>query len=336
MATKRIIWHPRFKFAFDMASEFIEGKHKGINIMILIGPSGVGKTTLRHELMRKYFKDPFSWSTGKLRTIEVMARQDVNSYFNSKSLAATLHHELMKPDLHFLRSTHEDHYFNTHNNYEFNLVDKVGFNINYQKTTETDLWPKVINLAKERDLELICIEHADALAKNHANQTPAENMRQLMSVNESIRTKLFLTTATQGYKLWDSDREIRSRMLIVPLLPYDLIKKNDLESFKHLIRAIESDYEFEPIDLIGTMLAEIAAVTGTTIRDIVSLFDRAKLKASYSKRSKISILDLMDVLPSHRDCVDIHKDIELCRTKVEPCSAENLDHLINKYLKPKK
>ncbi len=125
-------------------------------------------------------------------------------------------------------------------------------------------------------------------------------------------------------------------MLILPLLPYDLKDKDDLDSFTHLIKAIESNYEFEPDDLIGTMLPEIAAVTGTAIRDIFSLFDRAKSKASFSKRSKISKLDLMDVLPSYKDCVAIHTDIELCRASVEPCSAKNLDLLIIKYLKIKK
>lgn len=335
MATNRIIQHAHFKYAFDLASQFVERKFKSINIMIIMGPSGVGKTTLRHELMRKYYRDQSKWSVGKLRVIESMAMQSSNAYYTSRSLAISLHRELMAPDQRFLSTNIEGDQFNNHCKIQMQSLNRIGIDINYNRTTETDIWLRATDLAKEREVEMICIEHADALSKNHANEKPAEHMRQLMSINETIGSRLILTTATNGYKLWERDREIRDRLLIVPLLPYDLRDNEEYISFVKLLKAIQSDYDFEPNNLLGIMTHEIAAVTGTAIRDIVSLFDKAKMIASFAKRTKIQKSDLMAALPSFADCEDIHTDINLFRSKVQPCSARELKLLLDKHVRIK-
>lgn len=332
MATKRIIQHAHFNFAFDLASQFVEGKFKSNNIMILMGPSGVGKTTLRHELLRKYYRDQSKCSEGKLRVIELMATQSSNAYYTSKSLAISIHKELMAPDQRFLRSNTEDELASSYYKFQMQSLNRIGIEINYNRTTETDLWLRTADLAKEREVEMICIEHADALSKNHANEKPAEHMRQLMSINESVGSRLILTAATNGYKLWECDREIRDRLLIVPLLPYDLRDKEEEINFVKLRKAIESDYDFEPDNLPDIMTHAIVAVTGTAIRDIISLFDRAKMIASFSKRTKIQKCDIMASLPSFEDCQYIHSDIKLFRSKVKPCSAKDLKLLIDKHV----
>lgn len=334
MKSKKIILHDHYTRAYILAEDFFKGEIKGKNIMLIIGPSGVGKTTLRHQLLRKWYGNPMDWLSGKLRAIEVMATQAENSYFKSSALAESIHRELFSPDLRFLKPIDASYEFDSYCRRMMELADISGLSVNYRNSTEKSIWPILIKLAKQREVEMISIEHADALSKNHANQQPAEHMRNLMSVNETIGSKLILTSATNGYKLWQGDREICDRMYIVPLYPYDLRVPAENLSFMKLLLAISSNYEFEPADLFKSMYKEIAAATGTTLRDIVALFDMAKLNAAHSKRFKIQKSDLMAVMPSFADCRDIHNDIELFRSKVKPCSARDLKLLIDKHVSP--
>ncbi|HWS39799.1 MAG TPA: AAA family ATPase [Arenimonas sp.] len=332
MDSKKIILHDHYNRAFTLAEDFIKGKIKGKNIMLIIGPTGVGKTTLRHQLLRKWYGNPMDWPSGKLRAVEVMATQTENAYFKSSALAESIHRELFSPDLRFLKPIDAGNEYDSYCKSQMELADIAGLSVKYRNITETRIWPILIKLAKQREVEMISIEHADALSKNHANQQPAEHMRNLMSVNETIGSRLILTSATNGYKLWQGDREVCDRMYIVPLYPYDLGIPAESLSFMKLLLAISSSYEFEPTDLFKSMYQEIAAVTGTTVRDIVSLFDMAKLNAAHSMRTKIRKSDLMTVMPSFADCKDIHFDIELFRSKVKPCSAKDLKLLIDKHV----
>jgi hypothetical protein len=335
MESKKIILHDHYNRAFTLAEDFMKGKIKGKNIMLIIGPTGVGKTTLRHQLLRKYYGNPMNWPSGKLRAIEVMATQTENAYFKSSALAESIHRELFSPDLRFLKPNDADDEYDSYVKSQMELADIAGLSVKYRYITETRIWPILIKLAKQREVEMISIEHADALSKNHANQQPAEHMRNLMSVNETIGSRLILTSATNGYKLWQGDREVCDRMYIVPLYPYDLGVQEESLSFMKLLLAISSNYEFEPTNLFKLMYKKIAAVTGTTIRDIVSLFDMAKLNAAHSKRTKIRKSDLLAVIPSFEDCVNIHLDIETFRSKVKPCSTKQLNLLLNKYMSKK-
>ncbi|HWS41376.1 MAG TPA: AAA family ATPase [Arenimonas sp.] len=332
MASNQIITHAHYNRAFTLAEDFIKGKIRKKNIMLIIGPTGVGKTTLRHQLLRKWYGNPMKWPSGRLRTIEVMATQTENAYFKSSSLAENLHRELFSPDLRFLKPNDAGDEYDYYCKNQMELADIAGFSVNYRATPEKRVWPIVAKLAKQREIEMISIEHADALSKNHANQEPAEHMRNLMSVNENIRSRLILTSATNGYKLWQGERQVCARLYIVPLYPYDLGIPSESHNFKKLLLAISLNYEFEPTRLYMKMYKEIAAVTGTTIRDIVSLFDMAKSIAIHSNRSKIRVSDLMAVMPSFADCKDIHSDIELFRSKVKPCSAKDLKLLIAKHV----
>lgn len=332
MDSKKIILHDHYNRAFTLAEDFIKGKIKGKNIMLIIGPTGVGKTTLRHQLLRKWYGNPMDWASGKLRAVEVMATQTENAYFKSSALAESIHRELFSPDLRFLKPIDAGNEYDSYCKSQMELADIAGLSVKYRNITETRIWPILIKLAKQREVEMISIEHADALSKNHANQQPAEHMRNLMSVNETIGSRLILTSATNGYKLWQGDREVCDRMYIVPLYPYDLGVPAESLSFMKLLLAISSSYEFEPADLFKSMYQEISAVTGTTVRDIVALFDMAKLNAAHSMRTKIRKSDLMTVMPSFADCKDIHFDIELFRSKVKPCSAKDLKLLIAKHV----
>lgn len=328
MQTNRYILHAHYNRAFALANEFIKGNIKGKNIMLIIGPTGVGKTTLRRHLLRQHYGNPMNWPPGKLRCIEVMATQTENSYFKSSALAENIHRELYTPDLRFLKPIDADEDYELFCTKQMNMAANIGLNINYRNTPETRIWPVLTMLAKQREIEVISIEHADALSKNHANQQPAEHMRNIMSVNENIGSMLILTSATQGYKLWEGDREVCDRMFIVPLYPYDLRNNSEAHSFLKLLSAISLDYEFEPEDLFKSMSKEIAAVTGTTIRDIFSLFDMAKSIANISGRCKINKSDLMSVMPSVADCKNTLSDIALFREKVRPCSTSELKILV--------
>ena len=329
MQTNRFILHAHYHRAFALANEFIKGNINGKNIMLIIGPTGVGKTTLRRQLLRAHYGNPLNWEPGKLRCIEVMATQTENSYFKSSALAENIHRELFSPDLRFLKPTDAGEEFDTYCRTQMHMAANTGLNINYRNTPETRVWPIISMLAKQRCIELISIEHADALSKNHANQVPAEHVRNIMSVNEDIGSKLIFTSATNGYKLYERDREVCDRMFIVPLYPYDLQNSDEANSFLKLLFAISLDFEFEPHNLFKSMYREIAAVTGTTIRDVFSLFAMARSVAHISGRAKITKSDLMSVMPSLADCKNTLADIALFREKVRPCSAGELKFLVN-------
>ena len=72
------------------------------HMVFIIGPSGAGKTTLRHSVMQEMFGNPIYWGTGQIPAIETISMLPNNAYFSSRELAKSLVEQLHVPSLRWL------------------------------------------------------------------------------------------------------------------------------------------------------------------------------------------------------------------------------------------
>ena len=98
--------HSHFKASRAKLTAALEDPKPG-RIIFLVGPTGVGKTTLRRAIVRTIVGHPERWGTGRIPAIEVFAQLPKNAYFSSLALAESLVDQLMAPDVKWLKGDGE-------------------------------------------------------------------------------------------------------------------------------------------------------------------------------------------------------------------------------------
>lgn len=264
--------------------------HRPGRLIVIIGVGGVGKTTLRWSVLRSLYGDPSLWGVGKIPVVEVMALLAVKSYFNSKGLAEDSLDQLHSPELAWLTrgatSTPE---------LEALMAavaeSRALWRGTRPKLTEAGSWNAFRKNAALRDLKIFSLEHASAMCVNHKDTTPAQHIFNLMSVMESVGSMGLLTTVQNGTELWKGRSEIRRRMDVVWLAPYDLSDPEDLRCYLGLLTRVAAPYKFDPPDLYETLAPEIAAATATVCAEMINLFQRAQNYAFDEGRTEIKECD---------------------------------------------
>lgn len=285
-----IIPHRNYEVARAQLRRYVS-KHRPGRIIVLIGVGGVGKTTLRWDVMRELYGRPDCWGTGCIPAIEVMALLAEKAYFNSKEWAEDSFDQCFAPDISWL----------TRGAAQSPEIAKVEEAIALsralwkdvsRKLTEPQCWKKFKDVARDRSLKLYSLEHASALCINHKDTSPAHHIINLMSVMESAGSMALLTTIQTGTALWAGRSEIRRRMDVVWAAPYNVSERDDMNCYLSLLRTIGSRYEFTPRDLLGRLAPEIAAATAAVCGEMVNLLDRAESHACDAGRSTITALDI--------------------------------------------
>ena len=249
--------------------------HRPGRLILIFGVGGVGKTTLRYQVLREIYGAPNEWGVGRIPVIEVMALPSKNAYFNSKAWAEDSLDQLFVPDISWLTrgaertpeiASIEERIADSQKLWADNLP---------RIRTEAETWKRVKNNARERQLKIYSLEHASSLCINHKDTTPAQHIINLMSIMESAGSMGLLTSIQTGTELWRGRSEIRRRMDVIWFAPYDVSVEEDMKCYLGLLRTIASRYVFEPKTLIETLAPEIAAATAAVCAEMVNLLDRA-------------------------------------------------------------
>ncbi|GLQ50059.1 ATP-binding protein [Dyella flava] len=306
--------------------------------IFVIGPSGVGKTTVRRAILRKMCGDPSLWGAGRIPVIEVFALLANKAYFSSRSLAESLMHELFVPDVSWLRDI--DDLANA--TYlaiktKIDCVHKELRGASLSRLSEPDLWAKFPRFAAARHVWLVAIDQAGALCTNHRNKDPADHILNLMSILEISNTNILLSGVHSAAELWAARPEVRRRSTVIWMPPYDYERKQDRDPFLTLLRTLGETYRFSKPMLLFDMAADLMAASAGIFGVVNKILLNAQERADLAGRNAITKGDITDSFYGERDYKKMWEDVQLFKDVMCSVSTEvKAKHISNAWRLGKK
>lgn len=305
-----IFQHSHYITAKRELSNFIKTSKSG-RIIILIGISGVGKTTLRHDVMRAIYGDILLWGIGKIPAIELMMMLPEMGFYNSKALSISSRDELFAPNMEWLIEPGKkvEHHLQE-------ILDSVRKSMELwslmpqEKKGEKEAWRDFIRFSKLREVDLISLEHANAMCVNRQNTLPAQHVIHLMSLSESIRSRLLFTTVENGWELWRKRKEISERVDFVWFQNYDIANNADRLPYLAALKSVFKGHQCNPVNLPQIMAREIAVVTAGGYGGMINLRNRAINSATKAGRHLINKEDIENSYPNVETIGDLEESVK--------------------------
>lgn len=308
------------------------GRREPGMIIALVGPAGSGKTTIRRRAFRKMFARREFLHNGKLPLVDALANLPDRAFYLPKSMAETCRNQLFRPDLTWMDGPDGDEALRRELEVEVNQAGEKLRSLLSKPSTEHDMWRGFSLMAPVRGLEVLGIDHCNALQVNRKNTEEAQHVQHMMSVAEEARITLVLTGVPSSDALWNSRPEIRRRTTVVWVENYSLRDADETLAYTDLLKTLAEGIETSPRDLLELLGAEIVAVTGGIYAEIVNLLGRAKKCAADDGRTTLCATDLTNArLPADaiRKIWESVRDFEKARAVA---SAEDVQNISREYL----
>nr|WP_298128835.1 AAA family ATPase [uncultured Pseudoxanthomonas sp.] len=310
-----IIQHPHYLAPRQRLLEAFDRYRPG-HVIIIIGPSGVGKTTLRHSAMREAFGRPASWGVGRIPVVEAIARLPSDGYFSSKALAISLIDELRAPRLQWLEERPDRKHIAEIADAQAWWDAHLGLRI-----TEANAWRLLQRLLGARHCKFVSIDQANGLLKDRANKSPTDHMLHLMSFAEDAGIMLILTGVPEVVRLWLIHSELRRRVDVVWVPPYSEARNDDRQNFATLIRSLASRYALCDAKVLLGMDADLMAASGGVIDELIRLLERAVSLAEAEKARRVTRQHLERCFYADHDLEALWKDIRMFENAMKPGSV---------------
>lgn len=283
----RLIKHPAYESPKAQLQRELENHRPG-HMVFIIGPSGVGKTTMRRSVMQAMFGNPGLWGRGRTPVVEVFATYARNAYFSSLDLARNLIDELHAPRLSWLLTGSSLPAGDIACiRKEMEHCERVWAELRPKRGTEGDYWRLFERGLGARGCKYVSIEQVTVLLVNHRNRSPADHTLHLMSLAESCGVMFIMTGVHQASELWAVHHELRRRVSVVWVPPYGEARADDVENFHRLLKSMEARYQVSRPGLLVAMAFDVMYATGGVFAEVCQLLDRAKGKAEADGGGKI-------------------------------------------------
>lgn len=275
----KFVQHPRYEGPRRQLRRALDAHRPG-HMVFLIGPSGVGKTTVRRSVMQEMFGKPECWGRGRTPVIEAFAMLPNSAYFSSRDLARTLLDELHAPTLDWLlnnSSLSED--VKGAMRAQVAECARTWDQLRPKRATEGEYWGMVKRSLGARGCKYVSLDQVTALLVNHRDTSPADHTLHLMALAEASGVMFVMTGVHQATRLWEVHSELRRRVDTVWMPPYSDKRAEDRLPFLRLLTFLELRYRTAEGMLVG-MSYEILAATGGVFAQIVQLMERASAVAA--------------------------------------------------------
>lgn len=305
----RMLDHPAYVTARRSLRAALDGAPPG-SMIFLIGPSGVGKTQLRHAVMREVYGNPSSWGRGRLPITEAYATLPHLGFYSSRALALELLRQLNTPDLHWLSSDEVGARPARPIAIETQNAEAWDF-ARSRSASEDRCWESVMRTARARGCGTVSIEHATAMLATRQNKTPADHIQNLVSLAEGHQLRFLLTGVARVTELWDVHHDLRRRVLPIWFAPYnDRRRPGDRLSFLRLLRSLSNRLGYIDADVVGSMPDDLMAATAGICGEIIQLFERARLLAVGDGVEVVRRKDLEQAVYNEKDLLALWRQVD--------------------------
>ena len=319
---KKLIGHYRFKTPKAQLKQVLEKPGLG-RFIFVIGPTGVGKTTIRHAVLREMVGNPAHWGRGRIPVIETFALLQQNAYFSSRGLVESLVNELFTPDLSWLYDAEDPE------NSAFRQISaevaasrELWEKFPRRQVPERRSWELFQGLATQRSVWLASIDQAAALCTNHRNTDPADHILNLMSIIEKERINILLSGVHSAADLWAARPEARRRSDIIWVPPYSHERKEDREPFLQLLRTLGHKYRFSKPKLLFDMAPDLLAASAGIFGILKKLLEEASARATAAGREIVHRHDIEDSVYGDKDLKKLWHDVRSFEEAMKSGSTE--------------
>lgn len=318
----RIFPHAQFLEARVELKRALENPKRG-RFIFVIGPSGIGKTTVRHAILRTICGNPACWGAGRIPAVEVFALLAQRAYFNPRSLAESLVYELIAPNPRWLRDSDDpDNPTYASVKEEIERAHRELLGMPRPKGTERSMWQLFQQLAASRGMWLAAIDQAHALCTNHRNKDPADHILNLMSILDSGDLNFLLSGVHGAADLWAQRPEVRRRSTVIWMRPYSYERGEDRDPFLTLLRTLGAGYSFSRPALLFEMAAELMAASAGIFGVLSKILAEAKDRADRAGRCAITKHDITDSYYGDRDYEKMWEDVKFFETVMRSANTK--------------
>lgn len=304
-----LIMHQRFREQAVRLRHAVERPGSG-RIVFLIGPTGAGKTTMRHAVLRSVVGSPEYWGSGKIPAIEVLAMLPNGAYFSSRALVESLLSELFVPDLGWLCPPGDAESPALRQIREEITESRMRWEeCPHKQISESRSWAALLTMAQHRSLQWLSIDQAAALCTNHRNTDPADHILNLMSVAEKANINILLSGVQSAAALWAERPEVRRRADIIWVPPYSYHRKEDRDPFLQLLRTLGNKYDYTKRTLLFDMAADLIAASAGIFGILQKILEDASVRATCAGHDRITKSDVEDSFYGARDMAKLRQDV---------------------------
>lgn len=314
----RVIKHPAYESPKAQLRRELDNHRPG-HMVFIIGPSGVGKTTMRRSVLQEMFGSPGSWGQGRTPVVELFATYGKNAYFSSFALVKKLVDELHAPQLKWLLEGGSIPVADsTSIRKELKQCERVWAELRPKRGSEADYWSLFERGLGARGCKYVSIDQVTVLLVNHRNRSPADHTLHLMSLAESSGVMFIMTGVHQASDLWAVHHELRRRVSVVWVPPYGEVRNGDVENFHRLLKSMERRYLVSRSGLLVGMAFDVMYATGGVFGEVCQLLDRAKGRAEADGSARILKRHIEESYLSDRDLGVLWKGIRDFEAAMRP------------------
>jgi ABC-type cobalamin/Fe3+-siderophores transport system ATPase subunit len=307
---RRIIEHPYYVQPLNQICAAMDDYRPG-HMIFLVGPSGVGKTTMRHAALRRVLGRPDCWGAGRVPIIESYVTMPQKAYFSSRDLASALVAQLKVPRMEWLLNS-SDLDEETSRGIDANLREceqAWSHAHSGRRPTEGESWAVFVRLLRARNCKFVSLDQVTALLVNHRDKSPADHITHLMAIAEDAGVMFLMTGVHTAVRLWEVHSELRRRVRVVWVPPYSDRRKEDMHCFLRLLETLSLRYECRPANLMVDMAFDLLAATAGVLGELLELLAKAKRVALENGDGIIRRKTIEACFYNERDLASLWKDV---------------------------